>query len=101
MKQLAQESAKKKSHNFMGCNLFQRLAMSINELDEHCPITREINDLKKQIIRKRARIHVFQQEGQKPLWGKDGSYEPAHVYSRQHDNHNVDQIEPKNKHSHA
>ena len=63
MKQLAEESAKMKSLNYMNCNLFQRLAMSINKLDEKCPITKEINELKKKIVRKRARIHIVQTDG--------------------------------------
>lgn len=83
MKQIVHMSAKTKMGSKNGQNsLFGQLAQAISHYDERCPINKEINKVKSKIVRKRARIHLVQTEGQKPLWHKNGSYEPAQIYQQ-------------------
>ena len=80
IKTMALESVKAKPDGNGPHGLFGKLSQTVHQYDERCPINREIKAVKRKIMRKRARIHLVQQEGIKPLWSKDGSYEPAQIY---------------------
>ena len=64
-------------------NLFAKLAQAVYQYDDKCPINQQIKLVQDKIVRKRARIHLVQTEGQKGLWSKEGSYEPGTVYEHQ------------------